>query len=395
MPRALRHTRLALAALASVFLSLALGASPSEAALWFSKPKAPPPAPVIAPVADPISADPASVPVRGTMIMVHGGGWAGHDAHAQEILMQTPGALLLARGWRIVSIDYDEGTAGLADVLDAAGAELQRRSGDGPLCIYGESSGAHLALVAASKLRAIDCVIGLGVPTDIARYETDAAASDDNRLRAVAMQMTKFFGTTPEQAAPWDLLALAPEIAADVLLLHEGDDSVVPVAHQAAFQAIRPSTQTVELEAGDPADESTHFVHGTISALGRTQYDAAIGAIADRAVAARDAERAATRSGCAQVSRSFAEVGPAALQSALRCLARADDEAVPVDRGTWQRTAMNVRGEINAARLWSELRTTQSGRRALAATGARRVRLAVRAGDPSRVVLRATRPAPR
>ena len=326
----MRHTRLALAALASVFLSLALGASPSQAALWFSKPKAPPPAPVIAPVAEPISADPASVPVRGTMIMVHGGGWAGHDARAQEILMKTPGELLLARGWRVVSIDYDEGTAGLADVLDTAGAELQRRSGDGPLCIYGESSGAHLALVAASRLRAIDCVIGLGVPTDIARYKADAAASDDNRLRAVAMQMTKFFGTTPVEAAPWDLLALAPAIAADVTLLHEGDDTVVPVSHRAAFQAIRPD------DAGDrprgrrprrrvdalrPRDD--------LGARSHASYDAAIGALADRAVAARDAERAAARSGCAQVSRSLAEVGATALQSALRCLARADRRRCP------------------------------------------------------------------
>ena len=56
---------------------------------------------------------------------------------------------------------------------------------------------------------------------------------------------------------------------------------------------------------------------------------------------------------------------------------------------------MNMRGEVNAARLWGELRTTQSGRRALAATAARRARLAVRIGDPSRVVLRATRPARR
>lgn len=84
--------------------------------------------------------------------MVYGSGWSGHNRQAQDELLKSPGSLFLARGWRVVSIDYNEGAAGLQDVLNATGAELARTSGDGPVCIYGESSGAHLALVAASRL---------------------------------------------------------------------------------------------------------------------------------------------------------------------------------------------------------------------------------------------------
>ncbi|MEA2218490.1 MAG: hypothetical protein QOJ35_1116 [Solirubrobacteraceae bacterium] len=384
-----RAARAALAALTLVSL-LCLAAAPAHAAAPpILDPLLNPTQPVArtAPVGGPVSADPAG-PVRGTMLMVHGGGWAGHDTHARDILLTTPGQVLLDRGWRVVSIDYNEGTQGLQDVLDAAGAELARKTSGGPLCIYGESAGAHLALVAASRLRAINCVIGLGTPTDLLVYEADAAVNPDLRLRLVASQMQRFFGSTALEVARWDPVALAPEIHSDVLLLHEGDDVIVPAVHDQRFQAVRPTTQVVDLEAGDPADPSTAFVHGTISAAGRAHYDAEIGAFADRAVAARAAELRSARMGCAGTRRSLPEVGVTGLQSALRCLASKDARSLPARPGTWRRTTLNMHGEINAARIWAGLRTTTAGRRALVATARRRSRVSVQPGDRSRVTLR-------
>jgi hypothetical protein len=367
----------------------------ADAALPFRLPSIlqpkPKPVPVIPPVAEPISADPAGGFARGTVILVHAGGWAGHDGNAQDQLMTSPGNLFLQRGWRVVSIDYDDGVDGLQDVLDTAGAELARGTGDGPLCIYGESSGAHLALVAAARLRAVDCVIGLGTPTDLALYEAEGSASADARVRQVAGQITKFFGTTMEQTAPWNLVSLAPSIHADVLLIHEADDSVVPPIHALRFQVARPTTQVVALEPGDPDDSSTDFMHGTVSAIGRAHYESAIGAIADRAVAARDAERNAARTGCSLVNRSLGEIGLPGLQVGLRCLARKDAEALRAGTGGWQQTSVKMRGEVNAARIWGYLRGTKSGRRALAAAAKRRAKVLVQTGDRSRVTLRATR----
>ncbi len=66
----------------------------------------------------------------------------------------------------------------------------------------GESSGAHLALVAASRLRSIDCVIGLGAPTDLVGYESETGP--DPIREFVADQMRRFFGSTPAQTAAWD-----------------------------------------------------------------------------------------------------------------------------------------------------------------------------------------------
>ncbi|MEA2194826.1 MAG: hypothetical protein QOG42_1260 [Solirubrobacteraceae bacterium] len=389
LARIVRLAFIAVLALAALFGGHAAQAS---AALPIKLPLLTPnPAPAVAPVAAPISADPAGGAPRGTMIMVHAGGWAGHDAHAQRLLMDRPGALLVARGWRVVSLDYEEGTAGLQDVLDAAGSELARIGDNGPVCLYGESAGAHLALVAADRLRAIDCVIGLGTPTDLPLYDTEAAASLDARVKLVASQITRFFGDTLDALAPWNLVSLAPAIHADVLLMREGDDDMVSAAHDARFAAARPTTQTLDLDAGNRDDPSTSFVHGTISEAGRAKYAAAIGAFADRAVAARDAERTGARTGCSGVGRSLAEAGLTGLRASLRCLARKDGAVRQAGARSWQRTSVTMRGEVNAARVWSTLRATSSGLRALAATAQRRAKVTVRTGDRSRIVLRAAR----
>lgn len=118
------HGLLALLALLAFTGVLALQPPQAQAALPFPEAKSPP-ARVVPPVQPPLAADPSGR-VRGTMILVHGGGWAGHDGYAQSELMKKPGDLFLARGWRVVSIDYHEGRAGLQDVLETAGAELAR-----------------------------------------------------------------------------------------------------------------------------------------------------------------------------------------------------------------------------------------------------------------------------
>ena len=377
-----RRTLIAVAATAVLAL---LPAAPAAAGLLRPSPA---PAPAPAPVAAPISADPAG-PARGTVILIHGGGWIGHDARAQRHLMQQPGELFLQRGWRVVSIDYDEGARGLQDVLDAARSELARRTGDGPLCLYGESAGGHLALVAASRLPAIDCVIGLGTPTDLVNYQAESVPNPEPRAKLVAVRTARYFGTAPDELAQWDPVTLAPGIRADIVLLREGDDAVVSAAHAQRVQAARPTTQILDLEPGDPADLSTALLHGTVSALGRTAYAAAIGAFADRAVIARRAERLAARSGCRHATRSIAQIGVAGVHRALRCLANAPRRSRRSSAGGWRRTLVTMRGEINAARIWDRLRATGDGRRALHATATQNATISVRQGPRSRITLRA------
>ena len=343
----------------------------------------PKPAPVvIAPVAAPAISDPTGT-VRGTMIMVHAGGWTGHDEYAQDLLMKQPGEQLLARGWRIVSLDYEEGTAGLQDVLNATGSELARRTSGGPVCLYGESAGGHLALVAASRLRAIDCVIALGAPTDLSQYQVEAAGSADGRLALVAYQMSRFFGTTDADNAPWDPASLAPRIQTDVLLFREDDDAIVSVQHNLNFAAGRPTTQSTNLAAGGAGDG---FVHGTVSATGREVYRSAISAFTERAITSRRGEARAAKMRCKGANRTAREITIGKLRAALRCLARTDKTG-PARSGEWKKTSFRVQGELSAARIWARLRTTTSGRHALAAAAGDHAKLTVRVANRSRVIL--------
>lgn len=341
---------------------------------------------VVAPVAASSTADPAISEPRGTMILVHGGAWLGHSVKGQQRVMDSPGQMLRDRGWRIVSVDYEEGKPGLQNILDAIGAELRRAGGHGPLCVYGESAGAHLALVAASRLGAIDCVIGVGTPTDLTLLES-ARASDDIDVRNAANRASAVFGTTAGELAPWNPLSLARTIRADVLLLHEIDDPLVPATHAALFQAALPTTHVVELEAGDTADLSTHFAHGTISPAARVRYLTEIATFTDRAQRARSSERSAAYRGCTGVRPSIARIGSRRVLRALRCLARSETGARPSSK-SWRRSTLNLHGAVNAARLWAALRRSASGRRALAASREPRTVLTVRSLDPSRVVLR-------
>jgi acetyl esterase/lipase len=346
-----------------------------------------PVAPVLSPsVSAPITATAASN-VRGTMVMVHGGGWAGPDERAQKLLLEQPGKLLVARGWRTVSVDYREGEAGVQDVLDTIGAELAKPTG-GLLCLYGESAGAHLALVAAARLAAVDCVIAAGAPTDFQAYTAEATASGDAKRLRVAKAIDAAFGTTPQELIPWEPARFADGLHADVLLLRQADDVFIPPAQVDSFVRARPTTQVATLEAGDPASLADYWLHGSLSDAGRGAYLASIGAFADRAVQAYRARRAAARLRCAGVNRRLAERGAAALRGALRCLARRDAASRGASAASAAPTRLQVRGEVTAARVWAALRARPSGRRALAALAAGRFRAAVRRGDPSVVTVR-------
>ena len=235
------------------------------------------PAQTPAAVPAPVTADPAG-PARATMVMVHGGGWGGPSDQAQRLLMEVPGKLLLQRSWRVVSTTYREGKAGLDDVLKTVRAEIDRRTSNGPICLYGESSGGHLSLLAAARLGdEIDCVIGVGAPTDLPLYLATAKAGSDEH-RFVAGRAREYFGTRDADLEPWDPTGLAGSVRADVMLIRARDDTFVPASQSASYAAARPGTRVVTLQAG-----GTTFVHGSISARGRTQYEEAIASFAAQA----------------------------------------------------------------------------------------------------------------
>lgn len=253
------------------------------------------PPPERPPAAPPVARNPAGA-ARGTMLLVHGGAWRGSDPREQTRLLREPGDVFLARSWRIVSVDYRGGNGGLRDVV-AAIARQPHRTGR-PLCLYGESAGAHLALLAAARRPSVDCVIGAGAPTDFQAYIADAAAGSNSTHRAVAAVIKQTFGATPKETAMWEPVQVADRIRADVLLVRAAGDPLIPRAQVERFVAARPYTASVELEAGDPANPAQAWVHGPISARARKLLHSRIAAFADRA---------ARRSGAGRGRSSYAD----------------------------------------------------------------------------------------
>ena len=360
----------------------------------FGGPADPPPS-ADRPVSAPVVASAASG-VRGTIVLVHGGAWRGPDSEHQQRLVHEPGELLVQRGWRVVSVDYKKGQAGLQDVLDTVGQELSQPNGK-LLCLYGESAGAQLALVAAARQPAVDCVIAAGAPTDFQAFLTKTATALDKAQQYVADTIRAVFGESPQATAPWEPVQVANAMEADVLLLRQADDIFIPPDQVQRFRAVRPATQSAELEAGDTSQPDQIWLHGSLSATGRSRYVSTIAGFVDRAVAAHQAGRSASRTRCAGANRRLARIGTTRFRRALRCLARRGARASRVSRSSAMRrtTITQVLGEVTAARAWAALRRSRTGRRQLEALARNRARASVRIGDPSQLVvsLRASRAA--
>jgi hypothetical protein len=328
--------------------------------------------------------------VQGTMLLIHGGGWQGPGPIAQKGLMELPGELLIARGWRVISLDYRAGLDGLQDVVDAAQAEIASPA-EGPVCLYGESAGAHLALVAAARLSTIDCVVAAGAPLDLVAYVAEARISRDVNRGRVADAIEALFGIIPESSARFDPVVFAPTISADLLLLRQDDDGLIPREQIDRFLAVRPTTQHVDLASATDGVAGTAWLHGTLSDAGRAAYAGAVASFADRAVAADRTEGLAIASGCHGPANPLRATTGARLIEAIGCLARAHG-AVPAgaDRGA-QTTTRRLHGKVNAARLWVALRTSARGRHAVAALALRHATIELRPGDPTRVIVRIRR----
>jgi acetyl esterase/lipase len=203
---------------------------------------------------------------RGLVVLVHAGGWSGPDERRQRDLDRWPGRMLRAAHRSTISIDYAAGQEGLASVV----AQLRRVLPAGPhghACAYGESSGAHLALLAAAELPELRCVVGLGAPTDLDRWRDDAVLAGNAEWFSNWSQTAEpVFGASAE--ARWEPVAQASRIAARVLLVGQADDHVLPVRGQmAAFAGAHPATRTMVLGPGAIA-----YLHGSFSAASRASF---------------------------------------------------------------------------------------------------------------------------
>src|SRR4051812_6344835 len=97
-----------------------------------------------------------------TVLLLPKGGWNADGPGAVRALRPVA-RRFVALGWRAMTTSYANGTAGLQTVR--AAWRIAHAS-----CVYGESSGAHWALLLAARDPDVRCVIAAAAPTDLVTW---------------------------------------------------------------------------------------------------------------------------------------------------------------------------------------------------------------------------------
>lgn len=215
-----------------------------------------------APLAAPIAKTPGSRP-RGTVMLLPASGWASPTRTQQGAVWSRLAPTLFGAGYRVVAIDYARGaTEGLASVRRAVLAE-SKRPRTGPLCLYGESSGGHLALLAGNRMPQVDCVITFGTPVSFTALVDQVAAHPDNLGYASALQTVR--DTFGGDWAGWEPADLRTPMRVPALTMICADDLLIPLAQAEML----PGAESFIAPSGDLDDPSDAYVHGSISRSGK------------------------------------------------------------------------------------------------------------------------------
>ena len=229
--------RLAWIAAAALVAAL-LGAQPAPAAETLSR------------VPYYLGLHPAKGEARGTVLLLHGGGWQGELGRAVDRL-QAPTIRMLRRwGFDVATLGYRSGAEGLDDAV-AAFDELRGRDPQRPICLFGFSAGAQLGLITAARRGdAVACVVDLLGPPDLEDFGDRRRSRRGEDLARMAFGADALRRMSPVNNAD--------AIAAPVLIGAASCDSyVAPADHERFAERLREAGNDARfalIEAGDDVD---------------------------------------------------------------------------------------------------------------------------------------------
>jgi acetyl esterase/lipase len=186
---------------------------------------------------------------RGTVLMLHGGGWRGDLGPDADGVMREWIDRMTAWGYDVANLGYRTGAPGLADALAAFDLVRERRGARERLCIFGGSAGAQLALwVAAERGEDVDCVIDLLGPPDLVEWGSAPASDVGLRLATAAFGEERLAGLSP--------INMVERIDAPVLVAAAPCDVFIELAAQERFvEALDDAGGSVRLQVVDSGDE--------------------------------------------------------------------------------------------------------------------------------------------
>jgi acetyl esterase/lipase len=179
-------------------------------------------------------------------MVIHGGAWIWTGP--QQVQLMAPRALRFSdAGYLTDNIDYRPGYHSLPDSL-VEYDRLRRRLGrHAPICLWGGSSGGHLALMIATRRPDVACVMSEAGPTDL--------ATDTNLLPGSHFLFDRHGGL-----ARWSPVTYADQIRAPLLLVGATNDDVVPLSQARELARVHPQhTRVFVLHAG-----TSPWVHGSV-----------------------------------------------------------------------------------------------------------------------------------
>jgi acetyl esterase/lipase len=191
-------------------------------------------------------------PTVGTVMLIHGGGW---QASTDPVVKgQNPQRPYFAQsfGWEQHAVGYREGELGIRDLLRWVDS-LMAAHPERPFCVFGRSSGGHLALVVAQRRPQIDCAIVEGPSLYLSDIPKPWPPLPSPRGRIV-------FGD--DGAYRLSPLVHTAGITQPVLIGHLDGDTTVPIEQSQWFDR-NDTTTTLQVVTGPgPHAGFTHAPNG-------------------------------------------------------------------------------------------------------------------------------------
>jgi acetyl esterase/lipase len=197
-----------------------------------------------------------------TVVLFAANAWTGTTEENKQRVYEHVGPWLERAGHHVIVADYPAGIdAGLAAAKAAVREAIRARPG-APVCLYGESSGGHLALLAAEAIPDVDCVATLAAPVDLGHWAQEAGSAPDTTQALVFREYVEpALGPDMARWAAFDPVRRASRLPRLLLTMVGADDSLVPRDQLRRLPGAHYVLPTGPLP----------FLHGTSTAAGQAE----------------------------------------------------------------------------------------------------------------------------